>query len=297
MNGVADDIKNAFRRTDNAHVQLILINLIVFVVLVLIKIPFGLFGNTAIYTWILNQVSMPANFQEILYKPWTILTYSFVHEGIWHIAGNMLTLYWFGSIITEFLGSRRVVNLYVLGAIVGGIFYILAYNIFPIFAPYYQQTILYGASASVFAIVVAAPTLLPQYTFYFRFIGEVKIIYIAMFLILLSTIGTLGGNAGGNFAHLGGALIGYIYIKQLKVGNDLGKPISAMIDFFKNIGKPKSKVRVSYRNDKNVVGNYSKTSVPDQAEVDRILDKISVSGYNSLTKEEKEELFSASQKK
>ena len=296
MNGVVDDIKNAFKRTDNAHVQLVLINLIVFAVLLLIKIPFGLFGNTAIYTWILNELSMPASFQEIIYKPWTILTYSFVHEGLWHIAGNMLTLYWFGSIITEFLGSRRVVNLYVLGALSGGLTYILAYNIFPVFAPYYQNTILYGASASVFAILVAAPTLLPQYIIYLRFIGPVKIIYIALLMIVISTIGTLGGNAGGNFAHLGGALIGYIYIKQLKAGNDLGKPISAILDFFKNIGKPKSNVRVTYRNDKNV-NTYSKTDIPDQAAIDRILDKISVSGYNSLSKEEKEELFSASQKK
>lgn len=296
MNGVVDDIKNAFKRTDNAHVQLVLINLIVFVAIWLIKIPFGLFGNTSVFDWVINELSMPASFEEIVYKPWTILTYSFIHVDIWHILGNLLTLYWFGSIITEFLGSRRLVNLYVLGAIFGGITYIIAYNIFPIFASYYQRTILYGASASVAAIVVAAPTLLPNYTVYIRFIGPVKIIYIALILIVFSWIGTLGGNAGGNFAHLGGALIGFIYIKQLKVGNDLGKPLSAILDFFKNIGKPKSNVRITYRNEKNV-GTFSKTSAPDQAEVDRILDKISVSGYNSLSKEEKEELFSASQKK
>lgn len=297
MNGVAGEIKNAFKGTNNAHVQLILINLIVFVGLLFIRVPFELFGNKAVYSAVLEQLAMPSNVEEFIYKPWTILTYGFVHEGFFHILGNLITLYWFGSLITEFLGSRRVINLYILGAVFGGILYILAYNFLPLLAPFYKITILVGASAAVYAIMVAAATLLPDYTFYLMFLGPVRIKYIALFLIILSTAETIGLNPGGNFAHLGGALIGYIYVKQLKMGNDLGKPISATLDFLKNIGKPKSKVRVSYRNDKNISSNYAKKNSPDQVEIDRILDKISVSGYNSLSKEEKEELFSASQKK
>jgi hypothetical protein len=152
-----------------------------------------------------------------------------------------------------------------------------------------------GASASINAIVVAAATLLPDYTFFLLFIGAVRIKYIAAIIVFLSFLGTIGGNAGGNIAHLGGALMGFIYIKQLQAGVNWGGWVTSVIGFFKNLFKPKPKVKVTYRKEakSKSPSSFNKAS---QEEIDAILDKISDHGYEKLTKEEKEKLFNASKK-
>lgn len=155
-----------------------------------------------------------------------------------------------------------------------------------------------GASAAVYAVMFATATLLPNYTFFLLFFGPVKIKYIAFFYIVISFLGSVGSNAGGNLAHLGGALIGFVYIKQLQAGVDWGSWITVTLDWFRNLFKTKSKVKVTYRSEdqktkKAVKVPFSKTS---QGEIDAILDKISDRGYESLTKEEKERLFNASKK-
>ncbi len=299
MSVFLDDIKGAFRRSDNAHVQMIMVNVIVFVCLLIVEVfSVHIFQHREVYDTVITYLAQPASFMELIYKPWTVITYGFVHQGFWHIIINMLMLFWFGSVITEFLGSRRLVNLYLLGTLAGGLVFALAYNLIPNLKPYSDHTVIVGASAAVYAIVIAAATLLPDYTFFLLILGPVKIKYIALFYILLSFAETIGSNPGGNFAHLGGALLGFIFIRQLKVGNDLGKPLSALFDLFKRINQPKQKIKVSYRNDLFYRDNYrSSQDLPDQEEIDRILDKISISGYASLSKEEKEKLFSASQKK
>ena len=156
-----------------------------------------------------------------------------------------------------------------------------------------------GASAAVDAIVVAAATLLPDYTFFLLFFGPVRIKYIAAITVFLSFIGTVGGNAGGNIAHLGGAFIGFVYIKQLQAGINWGGWITVIIDWFKDLFKEKPKVKVSYRNAPSSAKKSATTKSADtvsQSEIDAILDKISDGGYESLTKEEKEKLFNASKK-
>jgi hypothetical protein len=194
---------------------------------------------------------------------------------------------------------------YVLGALAGGLFYLLMYNLIPFYIENSVGTIgLVGASAAIFAVMMAIVTLIPDYTFFLLFLGPVKIKYIAMFFIVVSFIGITGGNMGGNLAHLGGVIMGYVYTKQLQAGVNWGNWVTATIDWFGRLLKPSPKVKVTYRKAEPVrkaaTNAAGQPKVPfnkaTQEEIDAILDKISDKGYESLTKEEKEKLFNASKK-
>lgn len=292
-----DEFKSAFQRHNNAHAQLIIINVAVFLIVSIVGVVFNISGFGEIGGFVVKQFWIPALLSQFLNRPWTIITYSFMHGGFLHILVNMLTLYWFGRLFVEYLGSDKLVAVYVLGALFGALFYLLAYNTIPYFMPDAHLAQMVGASAAVNAIVVAAAVLLPNYTFFMLFIGPVKIKYIAAIAVALSLIGADGDNAGGNIAHLGGALIGFIYIKQLQAGVNWGMWITVTLDWFKDLFKSKPKVKVSYRKEEKRSG--PKPSAPNKAsqtEIDAILDKISDRGYESLTKEEKEKLFNASKK-
>lgn len=297
-----EEFKNAFQRHNNAHIQLIIINLIMFVVLGVIMVISKIGGFEELFSVIHDQFQIPARFSVFVTRPWTILTYMFMHDltGILHILFNMLVLYWFGRLFVEYLGSDKLIALYLLGGLAGGIAYLLAYNTIPFFVTQSQTFSIgmVGASASVDAIVVATATLLPNYTFYLLFFGPVKIKYIAGITIFLSFLGTIGSNAGGNIAHLGGALMGFLYLKQLQSGINWGSWITVTLDWFKDLFKEKPKVKVSYRKERPTTSKAHPINQPGftQEEIDRILDKISAGGYESLTKEEKEKLFNASKK-
>ncbi|HEY8402259.1 MAG TPA: rhomboid family intramembrane serine protease [Cytophagaceae bacterium] len=293
MNNLFDELKDQFKKQDNGLVKLILINVIVFLIINIIYVFSEIFNTRSFFYFIENILYIPAPIQEFIRKPWTIVTYAFSHQNILHILFNMLFLYWFGKLIHEYLGNRRLINLYILGALSGAILYLLLFNL----VPYYIQRAeisggMLGASAAVYAIVVAAATLLPHHRFFLIFIGPVKIAYIAAFFIVMSFIGSVDANAGGNIAHLGGAFMGFIFIKQLQRGRDLGKPLTAIAEFISRLFTRRSTIKVSYRGDKKSSSN----AMPKQEEIDAILDKISRSGYESLTKEEKQKLFRASQK-
>lgn len=255
---------------------------------------------------VIYYLALPSQPIEVLTKPWTIITYFFTHEGFFHILFNMLNLYWFGMLINEYLGNKKLLSLYILGGIAGGLLYIAMYNLLPAFSSRNESAQLIGASASVLAIVVAAATLLPNYTFNLLLFGPIKIKYIAAALVLMSWAFAResSGNAGGNIAHLGGAFLGWIFIKQLQRGRDMGRPLHSTMNFFTNLFKRRPKLKVTHRQ-KATVGNDSRppsgyhtgyAGKPSQMEIDLILDKISVSGYESLSKEEKQKLFQASQK-
>jgi membrane associated rhomboid family serine protease len=303
MTGIFDDFRNAFRKPNNGLIQIIFINIIVFLVLILSKVILTLSSFSGIYTSFVDKLQLPASFTNLLYQPWSVFTYFFVHVDIFHILFNMLFLYWFGGLIHEYLGNRRLVNLYILGGFFGGLIYMLAYNLIPYFRPLVDASLMMGASGAAFAVVVGAATLLPDYTFMLLFLGPVRIKYIAFFYIVISIASSIGSNAGGNIAHLGGALIGFMYVKQLRKGVDLGAPISAVFDFIKSLFveiPPKPQMKVTHRSYTNA--GYSQSThfktddAPDESEVDELLDKISKSGYESLTKDEKLKLFKASQK-
>ena len=292
-----DEFKNAFQRPNNGHVQLIIINVAVYLFVTAIFVFSTAFQAPGIFKVIHDQIAIPAPLFQFLQKPWTIITYAFVHDwtGIFHILFNMLVFYWFGKLFVEYLGSDKLIAVYFLGALAGGIAYLLVYN----FIPFYEARIplggMVGASAAVYAIVVATATLLPDYTFFLMFLGPVRIKYIAAFYIVVSFLGSVGPNEGGNVAHLGGALMGFIYIKQLQAGVNWGSWITAVIEWIKSLFAPKPAVKVTYRKQATPPKKPAKATV-SQAEIDTILDKISDGGYESLTKDEKEKLFNASKK-
>ncbi|MBP6387076.1 MAG: rhomboid family intramembrane serine protease [Pseudarcicella sp.] len=305
MNWFTDDFKQAFNKSNNSLMQLIWINIVVYLTTLVLQLSLMALSQTWVLEHILSYFSLSAVLPNVLYKPWTLLTYSFFHaiNPIAHLLPNMLMLYWFGGIIQEYIGSKRLIHLFIYGAIFGGIFVIGLENLLPFFQHSLSSNII-GASGAVMAIVFGATTLVPEYTFYLFLIGPIKIKYIAVFLLILSLVSALNmQNVGGELVHVGGAMMGYFYVKFLKNGTDLGVPIEYISMFFKNLfqKKPEKSIKVTYRNPNNTVSQasnqYNNASFPDDDEIDEILDKISKSGYESLTKTEKQLLFKASQKK
>ena len=309
---IVQDIRTAFSRRDNALMQLILLNVLVFAGLILIQAVLTIISSGGYFPLVLKQFELSSALPDFIRHPWTVITYAFTHtiyrksvfDGLLHILFNMLNLYWFGQLIREYLGDRRLVSLYILGALVGAVFFLLSFNLIPAF----QQGIgspMVGASAAVTAVIVAAATLLPDYTFMVIIIGPVKIKWIAAVVVLLSLAGLSGGNPGGQLAHLGGALLGFVFIKQLQAGRDLGRPVQAVGNFFIRLlnRRPTMRVSSTTRRPEPVTAAAAGTAAqkptgpgqPLQDEIDTILDKISRSGYESLSKDEKQKLFRASQ--
>lgn len=295
-----DEFKSAFHRYNNAHVQLIIINVVVFAVMAVLFALSRWFGFDEIFDLIHKQFAIPLDFSEFITRPWTIITYAFNHDlsRILHILFNMVAFYWFGRLFIEYLGSDKLIAVYILGAIAGAVLALMAYNLIPNPPDFLQgpKGYMVGASAAIFAVMVAIATLIPDYSFFLMFIGPVKIKYIAAFYILISVLESVSANAGGNIAHLGGALIGYIYTKQLQAGSNWGSWVTVTLQWFKDLFKPRPKVKVTYRSEKAEQKKAGSRSSVSQAELDAILDKISAGGYESLTKDEKEKLFNASKK-
>lgn len=295
-----DEFKRAFQRPNNAHVQLIIINVTVFIVLAIMRVLSYWIGFEGFFEAVYRQFSIPSDFSEFLQRPWTIITYFFTHslDQILHILFNMLVFYWFGKLFVEYLGSDKLIAVYVLGGLAGAILYLMAYNLIPNPPPFLQgPSVMVGASAAIFAVMVAIATLLPDYTFFLLFLGPIRIKYIAAFYIFLSFLGSIGTNAGGEIAHLGGALIGYVYTKQLQAGSNWGNWVTITLDWFRSLFQPRSHVKVTYRNSSGKAKKpKSAAEKVSQEEIDAILDKISEGGYESLTREEKEKLFNASKK-
>lgn len=305
--GFTQDFKNVFKRPNNEHIRLIVINVVIFVVLELLGV-FTFFGNSG-ETFDIGReyFGLPLQWSDLLYRLWTPFTYMFVHDGFWHILWNMIFLYWFGKILAEYLGGAKVVNLYVLGGLMGAFVYSLIYPvllalIYPSADPATFDGNLVGASGAVFAVVFGTATLMPNYAVFLLFLGPVRIKYIALVYMLMFIIGLKGGNMGGELAHIGGALMGFIYIRQLQAGRDWGSWIQSTIRAVEGIFKPSSRIKVTHRKEtKSTRGNRgpapsrkSSASEASQEEIDAILDKISERGYESLTKEEKQKLFNAS---
>jgi membrane associated rhomboid family serine protease len=294
--GIWDDIKGTFRNGNNLT-RLIYINIALFIIITIIGVIGFLVVNPEISNQTIRFLSVPSSLITLLYRPWTLITYMFTHRELLHILVNMLWLYWFGKIFLEYLDQKKLVAVYLLGGISGAFTYVLSYNIFPAFSGIAGNSIpLLGASASVMAIVVAIAAYVPDYTVYLFLIGRVKIKYIALGIFIFTSVLDFSVNSGGKLAHIGGALFGYIYTLSYRQGYDPGKGINKIIDFFVTIFKPAKKLKVSYKKPVDDF-DYNKTKVEHQAQINKILDKISKGGYDSLTRDEKELLFKESQKK
>jgi len=286
---IVDEIKASFKK-GSSLTKLIYINLAVFLAVKLTGVFIDLFQlNPGFYP--VSWLSVTANFSELIFRPWGLFTYMFVHEGFIHILFNLLWLYWFGQIFLNYFSNKKLVSLYILGGLAGAILYIIAFNIFPIYNPSIPMI---GASAAVIAIVVAISFYIPDHLIYLMFIGPVKLKYIALASILIDLLSITSSNAGGHIAHLGGALFGYIYITQIKRGRNITKGFDRFMDKIFSLFKPRPKIKVSYKNNSNYSDmdmQYNQSKAEKQKEIDRILDKIAQSGYDSLTKSEKEMLF------
>jgi len=218
----------------------------------------------------------------------------FLHKDIWHILFNMLWLYWFGTIFLHILDQRKLVAVYLVGGICGAVLYIVSFNVFPAFSEVVNESVAIGASASVMAVVVAIATYTPDYSINLLLLGRVKIKYMALAILILTSFMDFSVNSGGKLAHIGGAIFGYVYAMKLREGRDLGKGMNKIIDFFATLFKPRKKLKVTYKRPVNDY-EYNKVKADRQAKIDEILDKISKGGYDSLTKEEKNTLFRESQ--
>lgn len=306
-NSFFNNFKNFFK-SRSVLSQLIIINIIVFIVVNVIKLFFFLFkvdlysDDGSNISVIIEWLAVPSNLRSLALRPWTIFTYMFLQENFFHILFNMFVLYFSGTIFIQFLDNKKLVTTYILGGIVGALFFIISFNIFPVFDEYTNKALALGASASVLAILVAVSTYVPDFIVNLLFFGRVKLKYIAIVLVVVDVLSISQGNPGGHIAHLGGALWGFIYIRRLKRGSDLGDFIHRIKwkSLFSYFYKEKSKNnfrKVHYNQRPYTDEEYNRIRSERQKKIDKILEKISRSGYESLSKEEKELLFDASNKK
>lgn len=238
---------------------------------------------------------LPRDVMAFLSQPWSIISYSFLHGGLWHLFFNMLLLFYVGRIFMNIYGPRRFVNVYFLGVILGGAFFLLSYNLFPVF--HQSQAPLIGASAGVMAVLIYICTYMPNQevrVFFFN----LKLWYIGAFFVVLDLVLIpAGDNPGGRIAHLGGALLGYLYARAALQGRDLGAGFSGMLDWLAGLfeKKPrKAPMKTVYRKQaKKTPASVDYDKATRQRKIDTILDKISKSGYESLTQAEKDFLFKA----
>lgn len=284
-----DDLKHAVK-FGNVLTRLIILNVTVFILINLAGVFISLGGSNIRFTETVNgYFAMYSGIGSFLSHPWGIITYQFIHGGILHLLFNMLWLYWMGRIFIEFLGSRKLLSVYLIGGMAGAILFMIAYQLLPLFSSISEFGKVIGASGSVLAITVAAATLVPDYTIGLLFFGQVKLKYLAIAAIILDLLSMAGPNAGGHIAHLGGAMFGFVYIKLLRSGTNAGAWMDSLTSFIENIFTRKQPVM-------RVVHRKKTDDTPNQETIDQILDKISQSGYESLTAAEKEILFKASKK-
>ncbi|QXP72390.1 rhomboid family intramembrane serine protease [Tenacibaculum sp. AHE15PA] len=277
-----DNLKYRFKNAGIVE-QLIYVNLAVFL-LVFITNTFGFLfqsNNNLLVEWF----SLPANFDEFLYKPWTIITYGFLHTSFLHILLNLVALFYIGHLFKQYFTSKQLLNFYLLGTLFGGILFLISYAIFPVLLKEANISVLLGASAGISAIFIGIATYIPNYELKFPLIGFVKLWTLACIWVAIDIIQIPAGNAGGHIAHIGGAIFGFLYV--VRASNKELEILEPLKKFFERKEKPLKTVYKSGK--KPSKNNYKKSE--NQAEIDNILDKISKSGYDTLTKSEKDFLF------
>jgi membrane associated rhomboid family serine protease len=288
---VLDNLKQTFRQ-GSMLIKLIYINAGVFLALQIVMIVFRLFNGSG--SFVVSYLAVPADLIQLLYRAWTPISYMFLHEELLHFIFNMLSLFWFGKIFLMYFSERQLVGLYIFGGLLGAIFYVAAYNLFPYFAPVLHQSILLGASASIMAIILAAAIQMPNMQLQLMFLGNIKLKYIAAFFVLTSFFGITSSNGGGQLSHLGGALAGYLFVVSLRQGSDLTRGLARILDVFVTLLGPrklKMKPNPHYNKTKVSDAEFNANKARKMVEIDKILDKIKTSGYESLSAEEKKRLF------
>ncbi|MBT8191361.1 MAG: rhomboid family intramembrane serine protease [Bacteroidia bacterium] len=295
IDSIVQDIKRAMN-SGTMITRIIMVNVGLFVLINLLKV-FTMGAGPGVFISVKNILSLPSDPITLIKQPWSIITHMFLHIGFWHIFWNMLLFYWFGRIVGDFLGDKRILPIYILSGLFGGLVYILSDHFL---GGTGGNAFALGASAAVMAMLWTAASLSPDYIMHLILIGPVKLKYIALAILFLDIIGTASMiNSGGHFAHLGGALFGMLYVYMLRRGTDM----TSILSFNRNENPKRRKTakkhfKVVYREEPGAKSDDSKNRPSEQqSELDRILDKINAQGYDKLTEEEKEFLYQASKKK
>jgi membrane associated rhomboid family serine protease len=311
FSSIWSDVKREFQ-IGNMITRLIIVNVAVFLVVNIVLLGFYIFhrGDTPpLFEQLLHLFCIGKAWQHNVYHPWVWLTNMFLHQSFFHMAWNMLYLYWFGQIVGDLIGNHRVLPIYILGGLAGALVYFISANYFLNIGDFAL-----GASAAVMAIIVAAGVIAPDYILRLLFLGDVKLKYIVLVLLILDLVGVASTtNSGGHLAHLGGAVMGYVFAARLRAGQDLSAPINRVIDWFTDIKqnvnaifspkpKPRPKPEMAYRRNDNEqqaaaanrTQSINATEMENQVRVDSILDKIKASGYDSLSQDDKDFLFKMS---
>ena len=286
-----DQMRNRIQRLNGAE-KLILLNVLCFIL--------PLFFNTVLFLFNIQTdfyvgwFELSASLSELLFKPWTLVSYSFMHSGFFHLFWNMYLLFFASRLFLNLFTPKTFFNLYFLGVIVGGLTFMLSYALFPAFQN--SNPIMIGASAGVMAVFIFMSTYSPDLEVRL-ILFNLKLRYLGIAFVLLDVVQIPYGNAGGHIAHLGGATLGFFYARRLSQGVDIGEPFGNTIVSIINMFKKKPKMKTVYKKQKHSHAGTSFNKKDDfQKRIDEILDKISVSGYESLSQEEKDFLFRAGKK-
>ena len=272
----------------NIPEKLILINVVCFVIPFFLRSLLFLF-NLPTQSF-LSFFVLPASIGDFIYQPWSLFTYGFLHDSIGHIFWNMLLLYYASQFFLNLFSTQRFINVYFMGILLGGLVFILSYAVFPAFKNQSPQMV--GASAGVMAVLIFSCTYMPTQEVPLLFFN-VKLMYIGIALVIVDVLQIPTGNAGGHLAHIGGAALGYIYAQQLQNGKDIGSGFERLRRWLTSLFTAQPNLKTVHKKSRR---NSERSVQSDQKKIDRILDKISASGYDSLTKEEKEMLFNAGKK-
>ena len=316
MAGFIDNLRSRYAAA-TVPVRFVMVNVAVFVIVRVLALVCLLFAVDAMPA--IELLEMPSNPVKFLHQPWSVISYMFLHYDVMHILFNMLWLYWFGAMFHQIFGTRRFVGLYFLGGIGGALLYMLAYNVLPLFSS--TEGLLLGASASVLAIVAATAVRQPDYKVGLLFFGQISLKWIAIVTIFIDVISIGSSNAGGHIAHLGGALVGAAFALADRRGTDITAWFNRAIDWIVNLTRRRPRVKVGNfhnspftrtkqqprddnrrqpRDDKQQYerdnGRRHTMTPAEEAEMDEILKKIKLSGYSSLTAEEKRRLFEVSKR-
>lgn len=295
MQDIWNKIKSNIK-TSNSYTRLIYINLAVFIILKIMNLFDFLFliDNNSDFTY--DYLAISSNIHSIIKKPWTLISYMFTHQDFFHLLFNLIWLHIGSKLFLLYFTDKQLISTYILGGLSGAFAYIVAFNIFPVFQsePYIGSATI-GASASILAIFIAIASYKPRYSINLIFLGNISIINIAISLVILDFILIPVGNAGGHIAHLGGALFGYFYIRKIKQGKDISIDFTNIIEKIINTFRSKKKIQKVYKRAKSDY-EFNSEKAKKKEKIDKILEKIAKSGYESLNKEEKALLFSASKR-
>lgn len=280
-NTFLDDFRNNWMPRYGSLAAIIGVNVAVYIVLTVLGLLAFLVGEWNAYNELLDYLRLPSDLNLLLHRPWTIVTHALFHQPaeVMHILFNMLWLFWMGRIYRDYHNDRHVYATFTFGVLAGALAYLLAYNLAPQLSS--RLALLNGASAGVTAIIVAAATWAPNFTVFLMFLGPVRLKWIALILVLLDLALVPGNNSGGRLAHIGGAILGFVYASQLRRGVDFSAPFAGL---FSARDRSARSMRVSHRN---------APGLTPQQEIDRLLDKIAAVGYDKLTAEEKKRLHDA----